>query len=418
MLGHSNPRSHMTTHFTPATLAELPTLTDAELSTMRQYRLNRIRAELKQRDYAGILLYDPLNIRYATDTSNMQVWCMHNAVRYCFIPTEGPVTLFDFHGCNHLSEGYETVQEVRSALSWFYFGAGPRVQEKAKRWALEIADLVRTHGGGNRRLAIDKCDSAGIAALEAEGMEIFDGQEVTELARRIKSSEELKAMRIAIAANDEAFRRMEHMLRPGLTENEVWSVLHQTNIELGGEWIETRLLASGPRTNPWFRESSNRVIESGDLVCLDSDLIGPYGYCADISRSWYCGDGKPNDEQRRLYEMATAQLDYNQRLLKPGLTFKEFSQQSFQLPEDYLPNRYSVVAHGVGLCDEYPHIAYTEDMERGGYNGLIEPGMAICIESYVGRVGGREGVKLEQQMLITDSGSELLSPYPLDESFL
>ena len=318
----------MTTHFTPATLAELPTLTDAELSTMRQYRLNRIRAELKQRDYAGILLYDPLNIRYATDTSNMQVWCMHNAVRYCFIPTEGPVTLFDFHGCNHLSEGYETVQEVRSALSWFYFGAGPRVQEKAKRWALEIADLVRTHGGGNRRLAIDRCDPAGITALEAEGMEIFDGQEVTELARRIKSPEELKAMRIAIAANDEAFRRMEHMLRPGLTENDVWSVLHQTNIELGGEWIETRLLASGPRTNPWFRESSNRVIESGDLVCLDSDLIGPYGYCADISRSWYCGDGKPNDEQRRLYEMATAQLDYNQRLLKPGLTFKEFSQQS------------------------------------------------------------------------------------------
>ena len=418
MLGHSNPRSHMTTHFTPATLAELPTLTDAELSTMRQYRLNRIRAELKQRDYAGILLYDPLNIRYATDTSNMQVWCMHNAVRYCFIPTEGPVTLFDFHGCNHLSEGYETVQEVRSALSWFYFGAGPRVQEKAKRWALEIADLVRTHGGGNRRLAIDKCDPAGIAALEAEGMEIFDGQEVTELARRIKSPEELKAMRIAIAANDEAFRRMENMMRPGLTENDVWSVLHQTNIELGGEWIETRLLASGPRTNPWYRESSNRVIESGDLVCLDSDLIGPYGYCADISRSWYCGDGKPNDEQRRLYEMATAQLDYNQRLLKPGLTFKEFSQQSYQLPEDYLPNRYSVVAHGVGLCDEYPHIAYTEDMERGGYNGLIEPGMAICIESYVGRVGGREGVKLEQQMLITDSGSELLSPYPLDESFL
>ena len=225
----------MTTHFTPATLAELPTLTDAELSTMRQYRLNRIRAELKQRDYAGILLYDPLNIRYATDTSNMQVWCMHNAVRYCFIPTEGPVTLFDFHGCNHLSEGYETVQEARSALSWFYFGAGPRVQEKAKRWALEIADLVRTHGGGNRRLAIDKCDPAGIAALEAEGMGIFDGQEVTELARRIKSPEELKAMRIAIAANDEAFRRMEHMLRPGLTENDVWSVLHQTNIELGGE---------------------------------------------------------------------------------------------------------------------------------------------------------------------------------------
>jgi len=137
----------MTTNFKPATLADFPTLTDSELSTMRQYRLNRIRAELKQRDYAGILLYDPLNIRYATDTSNMQVWCTHNAVRYCFIPTEGPVTLFEFHGCDHLAEGFDTLQEVRSAIGWFYFGAGSRVQEKAKQWAAEIADLVRAHGG-------------------------------------------------------------------------------------------------------------------------------------------------------------------------------------------------------------------------------------------------------------------------------
>ncbi|MEE2716676.1 MAG: Xaa-Pro peptidase family protein [SAR324 cluster bacterium] len=408
----------MTTNFKPATLADFPTLTDAELSTMRQYRLNRIRAELKQRDYAGILLYDPLNIRYATDTSNMQVWCTHNAVRYCFIPTEGPVTLFEFHGCDHLAEGFDTLQEVRSAIGWFYFGAGSRVQEKAKQWAAEIADLVRAHGGGNRRLAVDKCEPEGIAALQAEGVEIFNGQEVTELARRIKSPEEIKAMRIAIAVNDEGFRRMEHMMRPGLTENAVWSVLHQANIELGGEWIETRLLAAGSRTNPWFQECSNHVIENGDLVCLDSDLIGPYGYCADVSRSWYCGDGKPNDEQRQLFETATKQLDFNQCLLKPGMTFNEFSEQSYELPEDCIPNRYSVVAHGVGLCDEYPAIVYASDLEAVGYEGLFEPGMTICLESYVGRVGGREGVKLEQQVLVTDSGNEVLSPYPLDESFL
>ena len=73
-------------------------------------------------------------------------------------------------------------------------------------------------------------------------------------------------------------------LEPGITENKLWSILHQTNIEMGGEWIETRLLTSGQRTNPWFQECSNRVIQKGDLVSFDTDLIGPNGYCSDTRR--------------------------------------------------------------------------------------------------------------------------------------
>ena len=65
-----------------------------DLNAMRAYRLARVRQELKARDYGGLLLYDPLNIRYATDTRNMSVWTMHNAVRYAFIATEGPVVMF------------------------------------------------------------------------------------------------------------------------------------------------------------------------------------------------------------------------------------------------------------------------------------------------------------------------------------
>ena len=73
---------------------------------------------------------------------------------------------------------------------------------------------------------------------------------------------------------------MREALRPGITENALWAELHRGNIAGGGEWIECRLLASGPRTNPWFRESSMRVIERGDIVAFDTDLIGPYGYCS------------------------------------------------------------------------------------------------------------------------------------------
>src|SRR3546814_13370961 len=98
--------------------------------------------------------------------------------RSVFVPTEGPVVLFDFHNCAHLSDGNETVAEVRPAVSWFYFAAGSRCRELAARWAAEIAELVGRHGGGNRRLAIDKCEPLGIAALAGLGIEVGDGQEI------------------------------------------------------------------------------------------------------------------------------------------------------------------------------------------------------------------------------------------------
>ena len=61
----------------------------------------------------------------------------------------------------------------------------------------------------------------------------------------------------------------------------------------------------------------------------------------------------------------------------------ELSQQAKSLPEDYLANRYSVLFHGVGLCDEYPAVCYPGDWETRGYEGELEPGMVVCVESYV-----------------------------------
>ena len=262
-----------------------------DLAALRAYRLARVRAELAARDCAGIVVTDPINIRYTTDAANMQVWCLHNAARYAFVATEGPIVLFDFHGCAHLAEPLALVDEVRPARAWYYFHSGPRLAEHAGLWAAELADLVRAHGGGNRRLAIDKADRAGVVALETLGVDLQDGQEIMEQARAIKSPDEIKAMRCALAACEAAMGTMQAELRAGMTEQELWALLHAENIKRGGEWIETRLLSSGPRTNPWFQECSSRVIESGDLIAFDTDLIGPYGYCVDISRTWRCGQG-------------------------------------------------------------------------------------------------------------------------------
>lgn len=385
-----------------------------DMGVARRYRLGRIRTELTKRNLVGILLYDPLNVRYATDSTDMQLWCAHNAVRYAFIGTEGPVIVWDFHNCEHLSWHLDTIDEIRHATAWHFYSAGAHAEERARRWAGEIADVLKRCGGERSRLAVDQINPYGVKALTAEGISVFDGQEVMEHARTLKCADELKAMRRAIAACEASMRVMEERLTPGMTENDLWAILHAENIRRGGEWIETRLLSSGPRTNPWFQECSARVIEDGDLVAFDTDLIGAYGYCCDISRTWLAGDRRPTNEQRALYAMAEEQIAANREMLKPGVSFRDLSHAGKSLPDDYLPNRYSVLFHGVGLCDEYPSIPYPEDWASSGYDGALEPGMVMCVESYVGRHGGHEGVKLEEQLLITDRGYEQLSRYPLD----
>ncbi len=207
---------------------------------------------------------------------------------------------------------------------------------------------------------------------------------------------------------------MEAALRPGIPENALWAELHRGNIARGGEWIETRLLSSGPRTNPWFQECSSRIVEAGDLVAFDTDLIGPYGFCADLSRTWLCGDGRPSNEQRDLFRIAAAQIAENTALMRPGVSFRDLVERSVVPPPDCFPTRYGVLYHGVGLADEYPTLPHAADWTDDTPDGVLEPGMVLCVESYVGRLGGREGVKLEEQVLITATGSETLSSYPLD----
>ncbi len=389
-----------------------------ELEAVRLYRLDRLRQQLQSHDYGGLLLFDQVNTRYATDSTNMQIWCSHYETRCVFIATDGPVVLFDYSNLPHLAEGLPTIDEYRVMPAFYYFAAAEYGPDMAKKFGDQIADLMTKHGGGNKRLAIDRLSHMGVDAIRAHGIEVFDGLEITEQARLIKSKGEIVLMKRAIDVCQAGMSAMYDAMVPGITENALWAKLHEKNIALGGEWIETRLLSSGPRTNPWFRECSMRVIEDGDLVSFDTDLVGPYGYCADISRSWRCGDGKPNDEQRRIYAASYEQLHHDIALLKPGMSFREVADRAWAIPDEFMSNRYTCLLHGVGLADEYPSIRHAIDFEKKGYPGRIEEGMTLCVESMIGAEGGHEGVKLEQQVLITKDGAELLSTYGFEEDWL
>ncbi len=394
-------------------------VSDQTLYNVQHYRLERVREQLRANDYAAILLYDPVNIRYATDSSNMQIWTAHNASRYCLIFADGPVILWEFHNCEHLAAHLDTIDEIRLATNWAYFGAGPRVSEMAEKWAKEIDDLMQQHGGGNKRLAVDKMEPEGVFCLQKKGYELFQGQPVMEMGRAIKSDEELELMKWTINVCEHAMQRMYDEQRPGMTENELWAYLHFENIRNGGEWLETRLLASGERTNPWMQESSNKVMQEGELLGFDTDMIGPYGYCADISRTWTVGHTRPTDEQRRLYSIAYEQVHYNMDVIKPGMSFKEFTETAWPIPEQFYKNRYCCVVHGIGMADEYPAVAHVgDDWAKAGYDGVFHENMTVCVESYIGEEGGKEGVKVEEQVLITKDGCVPLSTFRWETEWL
>ncbi len=384
---------------------------------LRRGRLERVRAQALQHDVAGVLLYDPLNLRYATDTTNMQVWLMHNASRYAWVPADGPVVLWEHEHCEHLSAHSDIVSEIRPCVPWFHFAAGQRVAEIAERWAGEIAELVHSRGGGKRRLAVDRCNPEGVAALRARGIEVVNGESLMEQARAIKGPEEIAAMRCAIHACERAMQQMREHLRPGISEQQLWAHLHAGVIARAGEWLETRLLSSGPRCNPWYQECSSRLVEDGDLVAFDTDLVGAYGYMCDMSRTWLAGDRPASAEQRDLYCLAHEQVRVNTERLRPGITFHELTHGALQHDERRF-RRYNLLYHGVGMGDEAPSIYFPQHWSAYGHDGVLEPGMVLCVESYVGRIDGGPGVKLEDQVLITAQGHEVLTTFPYERGLL
>ena len=387
-----------------------------DTAALESGRLARLREAIGAADCDAGVFYDPINIRYATGTSNMQVYSLHNACRYAFVPVEGPVVLFDFKGCEHLSDGHHNVAEVRDAISWYHFVAGPRVDEFAKNWAAQIASELGSSAGSRRRIAVDRLDPAGLHALERHSIDVIDGQAVADRAKVIKTPEEIDAIRTAMAACDDGVARMRAALRPGITEQQLWAHLHTANIEAGGEWFETRLLTSGQRTNPWYQECSNKVIDDGDLVAFDTDVIGVGGYSIDISRTWLAGDGAPSDEQQRLYDAAYRQVQHNIELMQPGTTFRHIVENALLPPAPYHSLTNACIAHGIGLCNEYPLIVTHDHFDSGGYDGIIEAGMVLCVESLASQAGGRESVKLEQQILVTSDGPAVLSATPLADT--
>jgi len=389
-----------------------------DLVAVRRYRQERVRSEMALRNVDALILSDAINIRYATGTRNMQVFSSRNAPSRYLVLTADRSILFEFTGCEHLAAGYETVDEVRVASTASFVAAGPDIAARERTWATEMAALIRELVGHDATVGLERMNAGTAIALRDAGMRIADAQEAVERARCIKSDEEIKCVRASLRATERAVGELRDAIRPGITETELWSVLHASVIAQNGDYCETRLLNSGERTNPWFQEAAHHVIAENALVALDTDVVGCHGYYSDFSRTFHVGPDRPTDEQRNLYKLAHQQVHHNMSILRAGLTFREYADRAWNIPERYYKNRYYLSAHGNGMSGEYPYLYHHGDFGDAGYDGELVAGMTICVEIFIGAEGGPEGVKLEQQVLITDSGIEILSEFPFEEALL
>jgi Xaa-Pro aminopeptidase len=382
-----------------------------DVERMFEYRRERLREQLRLHDADFCILLSPISLRYAVDYRSYLLFQAHIPTVYLFLPQEGPTIAY---GCYY---DVPQIDEFRPGRPQAFFEGGTNIDVAARDLADDVVNYLDEIGSRKRRVAIEYVNPSVTQALEARGVEVIDGVRIAELARVIKSADEIACMRWAVAVGQHGAAMMRRALRPGVSELQLWGLLNYTNIANDGDWHEGRMLASGPRINPWLQEASERRIESGDLVGFDTDMVGPFGYFVDLSRTFHCGPARPTRRQKQIYRMAVDEIEHNLKLVRPGMTLLEMQRQAYPVPEACRDNAYPCIIHAVGMCDEYPQ---ARPLFRGEnpYDCELQAGMVVCIESYMGPRGERDGVKLEQQVLVTDDGYELLTDFPYEESLL
>jgi Xaa-Pro aminopeptidase len=389
-------------------VAEVP-----DLRRMRVDRLARAQRALRSAGIAAALLFDPNNVRYTTSIGVAVVENLHVPSRWALVPADGLPILWEYEDALHLGVA-RFGGDIRPARGWTFFGSGSNAERDAASFAAEIGGALTERGLRGERLGVDRLSTVAFLALQKHGLQIVDAQAAIEEARAVKTDDELVILRRNAASCDRAVEGLRVAIEAGVTENALWGGFLGHALSDGAEYAETRLLASGPRTNPWMQEATDRVVHEGDLVGLDTDLIGRDGYLTDYSRTYLCGQRKASSEQRRLYTIAYEFVHGAIPEFVPGAAFRELGARlGRRLPDEFQAQRYPFVAHGSGLADEWPAVKYDDH-----HDGEVKEGMSLSVEAYVGGVGGNEGVKLEEQIIITRSGPEIISGASHDDGLL
>ena len=394
----------------------IPTMAEIDFAALRRERLERLQAMMRKRDIPVALFYNPANVRYATGVDVMGVWTATTFSRCCIVAAQGDPILFEYANSMHVAEKH--VKDVRPHVSHQFMGH--QGYELALRWADGVKDVMRELGCAGEPLAVDRLDGNGFRALVDRGVSVTDPTPATVDAREVKTPQEVNLMLVNGTIGDAMMADFHAAIRPGIREHELMAVLNESLFRHHGEFMFTRLIASGTNTNPWMSEAHDKLVQPGDIVGVDSDANGFEGYVIDFSRTFLCGD-RATDGQKEAYRVAYDCVNGMRELMKPGMTFEEFACAAPMMPPEYRNQRYGGMAHQAGLEDEGPGIPYVYGDSIGVKEmpeRELQENMVWCLECYAGKDGAPYGVKLEDQVLLTRDRALPLMTYPFEAKLL
>ena len=380
------------------------------LDRVRQERLARLQATMALKSVDACLLFNEPNIRYATGATAMPVYAMSTFARCAVVPQEGIPILFE-HG-NSVHRSLARAVDVRPMHAWEFFDDS---ETEAAAWTDETIAALRELGVTSDEIAVDRLGAPAYLALADRGISIRDSAPVTQEARRVKTPEELALFDANVPLISSMLTTVKEAIQPDVSEREVLAEMARVMLRGGGEYLATNTVCSGPNTNPWRAEATDRHIEAGDLVYVDTDTVGIEGCFFCVSRAFAVGE--PSSEQRATYRVAHDWVAQTKDLVRPGITCGELAARAPRIPDRFVAQRYECMVHGIGLEEENPSVCHPQDRQSNA-DTILEPGTALVVECYMGEVGGDHGVKLGDQVVVTDDGCRTLVAYPWSTSLL
>ncbi len=388
--------------------------TRIDFDTLRGDRVARAKRQLELAGIGAFLCFDTANIRYITATV-IGTWANDKAGRFCLLPSGGEPHLWDFGSAARHHALYCPWLEGRSEAGIStQHGAMPAAAGRAEAVAQKVYDVLEAHDLLDAPLGVDICHPPVLFALQRLGLEIVDGQEQLMTARRVKTPDEIKLLTHACMMVDAAYERLYEVMRPGVSENDCVAEVNRVLYSMGSEHVEGVNAISGERCSPHPHNFSDRVLRPGDPVYFD--IIQSFqGYRTCYYRTFTVGSA--SRAMTDAYKRCRYYLDIAIDALRPGVTTADIARLWPRAEEFGFPNEEAAFAlqygHGVGLSVwEKPLISRLVSLD---HPEPIEEGMVIALETFWPASDGWSAARIEEQMVVTRDGCELITRFPAEE---
>jgi Xaa-Pro aminopeptidase len=384
------------------------------VSRMREERAHKLRGVMKKHGVAACLLEREDNIRYATGLPGD---AFMPGLRYCLFSVEHETVIWEHAGRYERLHEWPWIkpENWRVPRCWLGGVCGPEAtQETAKRFAAEIVEELGKKGLKGEKLGVTALDGAALRALGELGVPTFDAQSLLFEARTVKTADEINCLKMIAAITDRAWYKLYEAIKPGVRDIDLTALGYQAMIEGGAEIGGVVPFFSGPNTFERGLAMTDRIIQPGDIVYGDITNFGYLGYKTCLYRTFIVGR-KPNQKEKDYYKRLLDKQDAIIDAIKPGANtadaaghFEPASQWGYD-DEDRV---FTIeIGHGIGLyLYESPIINRLWSLK---HPQVFEVGNTMAIESREGEPG--IGVRLEDMVVVTEKGAELLSRFPREE---